>query len=117
MKKVLSVISVILVLVCLVSCFAACNAGGVPAGTYKLTALSEGDQDYTEYLALLGDATLTVNNDNTATMSIYGETVNLTIDPEAHTIANESGEAYNYTLEGNKIIFEQDDTKMTFEKQ
>ena len=88
------------------------------AGKYELVEMSSGSESYgkdeLEALKTLGyTIVLELNEDGTGALDMYGEKEDLTYDDSSITV---DGVKTPYTRSGNKITFEQDDTKMVFEK-
>lgn len=86
-------------------------------GDYKLVEIyTEGNNNSDDVNAL--DAVgltvkLEINEDNTAKLSMFGETVEYTYN-EKEFINDDS--IVSYTFENKRITLEEDDTKMVFEK-
>lgn len=117
MKKVVSILCVAVMIVMIMS-FAACDGSGAGAnidGTYTLTGMTVEGEDYSSYLSLLGDVTLAVSG-TTATLTMYEETQELTVDTEAQTM-NGNGTSIAYTVSGDTITLAEGETLMVFTKQ
>ena len=112
MKKILA-LTLILVMV-----FALCACGGgknAAVGTWKLTGLFEGGEDYSAYLAMLGmDMTLVLNEDGTGSMEMMGEKIDVTWGDGK--ITNE-GESIPFSVDGDKLTMEEDGSQLVFTRQ
>ena len=117
MKKTVSILCVAVMLMMMLSLAACGNSGGQDiSGSYLLVEMTVDGEDMTPYLSLLGDVTLTVESDK-ATLEMYGESTELTVDTAAMTMTGEDGMVQAYTVSGNTIAMEEDGTKMVFEKK
>lgn len=87
----------------------------VSAGTYEMTAMSENGQDMTstvESLKAFGlTATMTIKDDGTGTLSLFGTDYSLTWDDKTVTYG---GQAVEYKFDGKTITFGNDETSLTF---
>ena len=112
MKKILA-LTLILVMV-----FALCACGGgknAAVGTWKLTGLFEGEEDYSAYLAMLGmDLTLVLNEDGTGTMEMMGEKIDITWADGK--IINE-GESLSFSVDGDTLTISEEGERMVFTRQ
>lgn len=115
MKKIISVVCIVMMLVGVMS-LAACS-GGLD-GTYNLVEMSSGGQDMTSYLSMIGDVVLTIKGDK-ATIELGGETTELTVDTKNSVFKDETGESTPFTVEGDRLTMEnpESNSKMVFEKQ
>ena len=114
MRKTISAICVILALAVTLS-LAACGAD--ISGEYKIVRMTSAGEDITEYLALVGDISLSINGSK-AIMKIADQETEFTIDSSAKTF--NSGEAsLSYTVEGDALTIEdtEADTVMEFVKE
>lgn len=116
MKRAISIIcaiSLLIAVLCLVGCSANID------GSYKLVEITEDGEDVS---GQLGDAVITLDvKGTTAKMSgmkdLTGEeSVELTVDTEKKTMADETGTAVPYSVEGNRLTLESSGNKMVFEK-
>lgn len=116
MKRAISIIcavSLLIAVLCLVGCSANID------GSYKLVEITEDGEDVS---GQLGNAIITLEvKGKTATLSgtkdLTGEdSLTLTVDTEKKTMADETGTAVPYTVEGNKLTLESSGNKMVFEK-
>lgn len=87
-------------------------------GYYELYEMSSGEQSYThEDLESLKTLGLTVNlelrEDKTGTLSLFGDTMDLTYNNKNMTI---DGESAPYKIKDGKLSMEQDGDKLVFEK-
>ena len=116
MKKIISVICVVLMLVSVLS-LSACSGSSLD-GTYKLVEMTSGGQDMTSYLSMLGDVILTIQGDK-ASIELSGETTQLTVDSKNSAFIDVEGDSTPFTVEGTRLTMEssQSDSKMVFEKQ
>ena len=116
MKKIISVVCVVLMIFSVLS-LSACSGNSLE-GTYKLVEMTSGGQDMTSYLSMLGDVILTIKGDK-ATIDIGGETTQLTVDSKNSAFVDEEGESTPFTFEDNKLTMSssESDSKMVFEKQ
>jgi len=116
MKKIISVICVVLMLISVLS-LTACSGNSLD-GTYNLVEMSSGGEDMTSYLSMIGDVTLTIKGDK-ATVVLGGETTELTVDAKNSVLKDESGEATPFTVEGDRLTMEntESNSKMVFELQ
>ena len=127
-RKIVSVICVILIAMSTLALTGCGNDGSSSskksfdpkklAGKYELIEMTSGDDSYSEEdLETLKSYGFTIsmelNEDGTGTMNFYGEEEEFTFD-EDNIIVND--EKTPYTVDGDKITFEQDDTKMVFKK-
>ena len=112
MKKILA-LTLILVMV-----FALCACGGgknAAVGTWKLTGLFEGEEDYSAYLAMLGmDLTIVLNEDGTGTMEMMGEKIDITWADGK--IMNE-GESLSFSVDGDTLTISEEGERMVFTRQ
>ena len=112
MKKILA-LTLVLVMV-----FALCACGGgknAAVGTWKLTGLFEGEEDYSAYLAMLGmDLTLVLNEDGTGTMEMMGEKIDITWADGK--IMNE-GESLSFSVDGDTLTITEEGERMVFTRQ
>lgn len=120
MKKMISLLLVMLMLcgVCGLQAFAD-DAAELP-GVYTMIDMNDGEtENAAELLALMASMgmspTLTIEEDGSAVMDLFGETMQLSFDFEAHTAVSE-GEAIPYTVEGDTITFSNDGMSMVFSK-
>lgn len=121
MKKVLSLLlaAVLLCGLCGVSALAEGEADIF--GSYTLIDMldSSSDEDMTEAIqamAALGmSATLTVNEDGSALMDIFGEQQALTFDFDAQTVTD-GEEAISYSFDGEKLIIGDEEQGFVFSK-
>lgn len=116
MKKILSVLCVLVLTVMLTAC-------GKDSIVGKYTAVEMSSEEQTmsiETLKSLGmTIELEVKDDKTAKLSMMGESVDLTYDDKTFTGKNEETgetESISYKLEGNKLTLEMKDEKIVFEK-
>ena len=113
MKKLVALCLVLVLVVAMV----ACGGGGKdPAvGTWKLTGLFEGEEDYSAYLAMLGmDLTLVLNEDGTGTMEMMGEKLDITWADGK--IMNE-GESLSFSVNGDTLTIAEEGERMVFTRQ
>ena len=113
MKKLVALCLVLVLVVAMV----ACGGGGKnPAvGTWKLTGLFEGEEDYSAYLAMLGmDLTIVLNEDGTGTMEMMGEKLDITWADGK--IMNE-GESLSYSVDGDTLTIAEEGERMVFTRQ
>ena len=113
MKKLVALCLVLVLVVAMV----ACGGGGKnPAvGTWKLTGLFEGEEDYSAYLAMLGmDLTLVLNEDGTGTMEMMGEKLDITWADGK--IMNE-GESLSFSVDGDTLTIAEEGERMVFTRQ
>jgi len=87
-------------------------------GYYELYEMSSGDESYShedlESLKSLGlNVSLELREDKTGTLSLFGETMELTYDSKNMTV---DGEAAPYKVKDGKLTMEQDGEKLVFEK-
>lgn len=87
-------------------------------GYYELYEMSSGDQNYShedlESLKTLGlNVSLELREDKTGTLSLFGDTMELTYDGKNMTV---DGESSPYSVKDGKISLEQDGEKLVFEK-
>jgi hypothetical protein len=113
MKKLVALCLVLVLVVAMV----ACGGGGKnPAvGTWKLTGLFEGEEDYSAYLAMLGmDLTIVLNEDGTGTMEMMGEKLDITWADGK--IMNE-GESLSFSVDGDTLTISEEGERMVFTRQ
>lgn len=113
MKKLIALCLVLVLVVAMV----ACGGGGKnPAvGTWKLTGLFEGEEDYSAYLAMLGmDLTIVLNEDGTGTMEMMGEKLDITWADGK--IMNE-GESLSFSVDGDTLTISEEGERMVFTRQ
>ena len=115
MKKLVA-LCLVLVLVVAVVALAGGGGGKDPAvGTWKLTGLFEGEEDYSAYLAMLGmDLTLVLNEDGTGTMEMMGEKLDITWADGK--IMNE-GESLSFSVDGDTLTIAEEGERMVFTRQ
>lgn len=87
-------------------------------GYYEIYEMTSEDQNYSneelKSLKSLGfKVTLELNEDKKGTLSLFGDTMDLTYDNKNITV---DGESTPYTLKDNKLSMEQDGIKLVFEK-
>lgn len=115
MKKLTAVLLVLVLVLSLCAC-----GGGSFEGKYTLKEISSGEMDSASFEALLSiagmklsDMTLEVKSDGTAIMNVMGE-------EESGKWESKDGKYYidgvEVNFSGKQIVFEQDGTKMVFEK-
>lgn len=122
MKKIVSILCIIVMLASVLS-LSACgsnsgsNSGTDVSGSYKLIEMVVGGESMNEYLELVGDVILEVNG-NKATLTMGEDVTELTVDTNAMTFTA-SGSASHFTVDGNTLTMEEKSagTKMVFEKQ
>ena len=129
MKKITKILSVLLMVAFVAITFAACGgSGGVAGRTFELDkdATDIGDVEGGELvLAMFSEFTLNFNKDNTCkikmTMSFLGESqteeADATYEQDGNkvTIKNDSSdETMECTIEGGKLIMEQEGIKLVF---
>ena len=113
MKKLVALCLVLVLVVAMV----ACGGGGKnPAvGTWKLTGLFEGEEDYSAYLAMLGmDLTIVLNEDGTGTMEMMGEKLDITWADGK--IMNE-GESLSFSVDADTLTIAEEGERMVFTRQ
>ena len=113
MKKLVALCLVLVLVVAMV----ACGGGGKnPAvGTWKLTGLFEGEEDYSAYLAMLGmDLTLVLNEDGTGTMEMMGEKLDITWADGKIMI---EGESLSFSVDGDTLTIAEEGERMVFTRQ
>lgn len=120
MKKTVSIFLVLLMLCSLCGVSALADDASDVVGTYRLVSFKAGDQEITEELIALMEsagktATLTVNEDGSALMDLFGETMELTFDFAAGT-AGVDGDVLNYTLDGDLLTMGDEETTLVFSK-
>lgn len=123
MKKIVSLMAVVLVVMMAAAMFTACgdNNGGSASydGTYNLVEMSMGDTTINaDLLKSTGQSmTLTINGTK-ASLKGSDDSMNqeLEFDPANKTFSA-GGESVPATFEGNKVTLEESGTKMVFEKQ
>ena len=106
----------------------ACGGGGGsaakkdenPAGTYTLTAASsEGDnsaaEQFESFREMGLEAVLTLEEDGTGNLNMFGTPVTAAYDKEAKTITLYA-DVLEYTYDGTKLTFVWEDTKLEFTK-
>ena len=114
MKKILSVLCVLVVAFMLTAC-------GSKTGTYKLVSMESAEMKLTaEDLEKYGmTMELIIKDDKNAVLKAAGEEKQLTYDDKNFTGKNEEtgeDESIPYTLEGNTLTLTQDGEKMVFKK-
>ena len=91
---------------------------GAKPGTYELSAIKTGDEDKTESISLLKalglSAEITINDDKSCDLSLFGEDLNCSYDKENLTI---NGSATQYTYTDTTITFEYNGNELTFTKE
>ncbi len=112
MKKLVA-IALILVLV---FAMAACGGGKDAAvGTWKLTGLFEGGEDYSAYLSMLGmDMTMTLEAGGTGTMEMMGQKIDVTWGDGKISY---EGDSIPFTVDGDKLTMEEDGSQLVFTRQ
>ena len=117
MKRTISIICAVLMLISVLSLTACSGSGSKLDGTYKLVEMSSGGQDMTSYLSMIGDVYLTIEGDK-ATIELGGETTNLKVDQKNSAFVDEAGDSTPITVEGDRITMEnpESESKMVFEK-
>ena len=115
MKKLISVICIVMMLVGVMSLAACSNSLD---GSYNLVEMSSGGEDMTSYLSMIGDVILTINGDK-ATIVLGGETTELTVDAKNSVFKDETGESTPFNVEGDRLTMEnpESNSKRVFEKQ
>lgn len=113
MKKVISALLIVAMLVCLV----ACGSKG-PNGRYDLEkAEMEGMSFTAESLAAMGlemDMYIQFNSDGTCIMSAMGETEELTW--EGTTLTDSTGESMDFVQDGDTITISANGVSLVFSK-
>ena len=120
MKKLISLLLVMLMLcgVCGLQAFAD-DAAELP-GVSPLIDMDAGEtENAAELLALMASMgmspTLTIEEDGSAVIDLFGETMNLKFDFETQTAATE-GDPIPYTFDGDTITFSSNGMSMVFSK-
>ena len=117
-----SVIAAVLVIAIVVALVVLVNNGVIGgkkiAGKYELIGMRDGEQEYTqEDISMLKTFGVTVSlqlkEDNTGTIDIYGQTMELTYDKENMTY---NGVAVPYTVDKDTITLEDEESRMVFQK-
>lgn len=130
MKKITKILSVLLMLAVVAVTFAACggNDGSVKGKTFELdkSATDLGDNEQVELvLSMFQEFSIKFNNDNTCkvkmTASLLGESqteeADATYEQDGNkvTIKNSSSnETMDCTIEGGKLVMEQEGVKLVF---
>lgn len=113
MKKVISALLIVTLLVC----FVACGSKG-PSGRYEFVSAEASGMTFTaESLAAMGlemDMYIQFNSDGTGNLSAMGEEESFTWKDNVMT--DSTGSEMTFELDGKTIIIEQDDVKLVFEK-
>ena len=92
-----------------------CETKLIPVGTWKLTGLFEGEEDYSAYLAMLGmDLTLVLNEDGTGTMEMMGEKLDITWADGKIMI---EGESLSFSVDGDTLTISEEGERMVFTRQ
>ncbi len=110
MKKVLA-LALVLVMV-----FALCACGGKSlAGTWELTAMKSGGEDYTEMLQASGvKVILQLNEDGSGYIDFGGDKEDLTWDKDGIT---SDGVKIPYTTDGKTLTISEGGEEMTFTRK
>ena len=113
MKRVISVLLIVTLLVC----FVACGSKG-PSGRYEFVSAEASGMTFTaESLAAMGlemDMYIQFNSDGTGELSAMGESDTFTWKDNVMT--DSTGESITFTQDGDTISIEADDMKLVFEK-
>ena len=114
MKKILSILCVMVIAFMLTAC-------GSKTGTYKLVSMESAEMNLTaEDLEKFGmTMELIIKDDKNAVLKANGEEKTLTYDDKTFTGKDdETGEEESipYTLEGNTLTLTQDGEKLVFKK-
>ena len=123
MKKVLSVIALIMVMVLLTTAFAACDSKKDDAdkeatleGSYKLTDASGDNAEY--YLDIKSTFKLTIDAKNVGDLTISGSSAStLNFDTEKMEVSMEGGATIPYTFNGKVLKIENSSGMMEFTKE
>lgn len=101
----------------LVLVFSLCACGGsglnkAAVGTWELTGLVSGGEDYSSMLSMLGmTITLVLNEDGTGTMDAMGESIDIKWDNNSISSGEDS---LPYTLDGDTLTLNEGEDVLTF---
>ena len=131
MKKYLHSVLCLLLAVCIVMCFAACDNKNdqttkAMAGTYKFQEMSrdgvtvtvEDLQEVAEYYELDMDefCYLTLNEDGTGVLCLMGQAADMVYDDTCIWAVGEEGEKIEYAFENSTFTLEYSGAKLIFKK-
>ncbi len=122
MKKLFSLLLVVLLLCSLCGVSAAADNAEDIVGTYTLvSAYNEENGDLSESLQLMATlgmtATLTVNPDGSAVFDLFGEQQDLHFDFAAGTVSSDDGEDLPYRLEDGKLYLGDETNYFVFSEE
>ena len=126
MKRVLSLILCVVMVLGVAACFAGCgdkDEAGL-AGRYNLESMAMGDQvvSMSDLKAMAGEEAdslefyLELRGDGTAVMNMAGDTQELLYKDGMMWAEGEEDEKVPFTVKGNVLTMEQDGAKLTFKK-
>lgn len=121
MKKLLVLLMSLLVAVTLTGCSS--SSSNSAAGTYELTQVENGgvtitsdDELWKTYTSGM-EATMTLENDGSCSVSLFGQTGEGTYEVDGSTVTiTIEGDAQEFKLDGDQLSAELDGTKLIFEK-
>lgn len=114
MKRTAKILLSVLLILSILSCFAACGSKG-PSGTYNLVSMEmDGETIDADTLKEFGmEVTITFNSDGTGSIVMADEKEEFEWK-DNKIIAD--GEEISFQLDGNKLTLEQDGETMVFSK-
>ncbi|MBR1533501.1 MAG: hypothetical protein IJ639_03990 [Ruminococcus sp.] len=105
----------IAVLIAAIILFSGKSDDSIP-GTYSLVDASGTGSEM--FKATVGDATLTINTDNTGTLSMFDQETPVVIDTHDKKISFDGGKSYSpYTFENKKLTVDNGGYKAVFKKK
>ena len=113
MKKIVALTLVLVMVLALCACGGGSKSG--PDGSYKLTGLKVGGEDYSAYIdaAGYGNYTITFNSDGTG--KLVGSDANISFTWDEKNI-DDGTDVIPYTFTSNSVSFETEGVEMTFTK-
>lgn len=106
MKKVVSTISLVLAIMMIMTCLAACGAE-IASGDYNMVGIS-GNGTSRELRKWIDNADMTVYDDGTAVINTPSGTLNYTYDKDDRVFIDEEGATHDYIISDDFITIAYD---------
>ncbi len=121
MKKVLSIVLTVALMLTLVACFAGCGKKGGISGKWKLDYMEQGEMklSISDLEKMSGEKVefyLELKADGTGVMNSMGEKTDMAYGDGQIWPAEDPSDKVPYKLSGNTLTLEQDGMKLVFKK-